>query len=155
MNDHSSVRAANKALFEKLLGHLGRKEFDDFEACLAEDFVQVWPYLPLPSLPDTLHGRRLVRQTLEAGMSDFAPYQYEQLEMHDMLDPNVLLAEYRSRSHFYPRNLPYQNRYISLLRFADGCLVHWTEYVNPLIVKDTLGADFDRTIADRTGKGSS
>src|ERR1700733_2317010 len=62
-------RAANRALFLKLIGHLGRKEFDDFEACLHPEFVQVWPYKPLPSMPDSLRGASAVRRLIEQGMS--------------------------------------------------------------------------------------
>lgn len=142
-------RAANKALFLKLLGHLGRKQFDDFAACLAEDLVQEWPYLPLASMPHVLHGRQALVEVMQRGMADFDPYRYEIDALHDMLDPDTLIAEYRSNSVYHPKRLPYANRYISVLRFRDGKLVHWVEYVNPLVIKEAMLDDADKAIDER------
>ena len=150
-DEASRRREANKAAFLKLLGHLGRKEFDAFEACLADIFVQEWPYLPLPTLPSRLEGARVVRQTIEAGMSDFDAYDYQVIALHDMLDPDVLIAEYTSHSVYRRRGVPYSNRYISVLKFHDGKLTHWSEYVNPLIIKEALLDDFEKSIDARVG----
>jgi ketosteroid isomerase-like protein len=143
------LRDANRAAFLKLLGHLGRMEYDEFEACLSEDFVQVWPYLPLASLPNELKGRRALREAVERGMSGFDPYDYTIDAIHDMLDPEMLVAEYTSHSFYHPKQLPYSNRYLSILRFREGKLVHWVEYVNPLIIKEAMLEDADRTISER------
>ncbi len=150
MSDNE-IRATNRAAFLALLGHLGHKEFDAFERCLADDFVQEWPYLPLPSMPARMEGAHAVRSAIEAGMSDFDPYQYKIQALHDQLDPTVLIAEYSSHSFYHRRGVPYSNRYISVLRFRDGKLVHWIEYVNPLVIKEALLDDFAKSIGERTG----
>jgi uncharacterized protein len=147
--NQDEARQANKALFIRLLGHLGRKEFDQFEACLHQQFVQLWPYKPLPTLPDRLEGPQLVRSRIELGMSDFDDYAYSIEIIHELLDPQVLIAEYSSHSRYRPRNVPYSNRYISVLRFADGRLLSWTEYVNPLIIKEALLDAFEKPIEER------
>ena len=82
-------------------------------------------------------------------MSGFDPHEYTIDAIHDMLDPEMLVAEYTSHSFYHPKRLPYSNRYVSILRFRDGKLVHWTEYVNPLILKEAMLEDADRTIAER------
>jgi ketosteroid isomerase-like protein len=146
------LREANKAAFMKLLEHLGRKEFDAFEACLSEDMVQEWPYRPLPSLPERVVGASTVRRLIEAGMSDFDPYNYRITVIHDLVNPDLMIAEYTSHSFYRRRQVPYENKYISILRFRDGKLVHWTEYVNPLIVKEALLDDFGKTVGQRTGR---
>ena len=148
----NELRAANKALFLKVLGHLGRKEFDAFEACLAPDMTQEWPYRPLPTLPERVVGASSVRRLMEQGMSDFDPYNYQVLAVHELVDPAMLIAEYSSRSFYHRRGVPYENRYISILRFAQGQLAYWSEYVNPLVIKEALLDDFTRTIAQRTGE---
>jgi ketosteroid isomerase-like protein len=150
--DVATRREATKAAFLKLLGHLGRKEFDAFEACLAPDFVQEWPYLPLPTLPHRMEGAATARRAMETGMSDFDGYNYRVIALHDQLDPEFLIAEYSSHSHYRRRNVPYSNRYISLLRFRDGKLVHWVEYVNPLIIKEALLDDFDISLEQRASR---
>ena len=145
----AALRAANKALFLKLLAHLGRKEFDAFAACVAEDLVQEWPYLPLASMPHVLHGRQALLEVMQRGMADFDPYDYQVDAVHELLDPNMLIAEYRSNSVYHPKRLPYSNRYISVLRFRDGQLAHWVEYVNPLIIKEAMLDDADKPIDER------
>jgi ketosteroid isomerase-like protein len=146
------LREANKALFVKLLAHLGRKEFDAFEACLTPDLVQEWPYLPLPSMPERLEGARAVRALFETGMSDFDGYNYSIQAIHDLVDPNTVIAEYSSDSFYRRRQVPYANRYISVLKFRSGKLAYWSEYVNPLIIKEALLDDFEKTPEQRAGK---
>jgi ketosteroid isomerase-like protein len=143
-----------REIFVRMLGHLGRKEFDAFEACLTEDFVQEWPYKPLPSMPDSLSGARAVRDLIEKGMSDFTPYAYQIHSIHDLMEPDALIAEYSSHAHFRPRNVAYSNCYISVLRFRNGRICYWREYVNPLIIKEALLTDFDKSIDDRVGSVS-
>lgn len=147
--DDTTRRDATTAAFLKLLGHLGRKEFDDFEACLADDFVQEWPYLPLPTMPHRLEGASAARRLMETGMSDFDDYAYQVIALHDQLDPEMLIAEYSSHSRYRRRGVEYSNRYISILRFRDGKLVHWIEYVNPLIIKEALLDEFDTPLQQR------
>ena len=147
----SLVRRQNQALFLRMLGHLGRKEFDAFEACLTPDFVQEWPYKPLPSLPDRLTGAHVVRTLIEQGMSDFAPYEYTIETLHGLEDAHALIAEYASHSHFIPRDVVYANRYIGVLRFRGDRVCYWREYVNPLIIKEALLSDFDKSIGERLG----
>jgi ketosteroid isomerase-like protein len=148
-DNDAARRAANKALFIKLLGHLGRKEFEAFGECLADDLVQEWPYLPLASMPHLLRGRAALVDVARRGMADFDPYDYTIDVVHELVDPDTLIAEYRSNSFYHPRQQPYGNRYISVLRFGDGKLVHWVEYVNPLIVKETMQNDADKSIDER------
>jgi len=150
-DEESERREFHKVLFLKLLGHLGMKEFDAFEDCLASDFVQEWPYSPLPSLPQRVSGAREVRNLIEAGMSDFDPFRYEVHSVYELLDPDMLIAEYSSHSHYRRRDVPYSNRYLSILSFRGERLAHWREYVNPLVIREALLDDFNRTIADRTG----
>ena len=153
LEETSRQREANKAAFLKLLGHLGRKEFDAFEACLAPDMVQEWPYRPLPSMPERLVGARAVRELMETGMSDFDAYNYSVGQIHDLVDPHTVIAEYSSNSFYRRGQVPYANRYISVLRFRDGKLVYWSEYVNPLIIRQALLDDFEKTPEQRTGRG--
>ncbi len=143
------VRNINKAAFGRALKHLGRKEFDEFEACLAEDIFQDWPYLPIPNMPGTITGRRELREFIEAGTQPFDPYSYQISEFYDMLDENALVVEYSSNTVYHPTGQPYSNKYLGILRFKDGKIVYWREYLNPLIVKESLLGDFDKAIDQR------
>lgn len=147
----AQARERNRAAFSKMLGHLGRKEFDQFEACLADDVYQDWPYRPIPSMAESLVGRRALRDFLERATSDFDPYNYTISRFYDMADPDSLIVEYSSKTVYLPRAVPYANQYLSILRFVDGKIVYWREYVNPLIISEALLEDFGKSIDERVG----
>lgn len=131
---------ANRALFERMLNALGRKDFDEFEAYLADDILLEWPYPVMDGFPTEQRGARWLRDNLEQSLQDFTPYAYRISAIHDMADPDKLIAEYSSHSEYLPSGTPYSNRYISLIEFAGGRITRWREYVNPQIVERTLGS---------------
>lgn len=49
--------AANRDLFTKMLTALGEKDFDTFEACLAEDVLLEWPFPVMGGFPQKNGGR--------------------------------------------------------------------------------------------------
>ena len=147
----SDIRERNRAAFSDMLGHLGRKEFDQFESYLADDVYQDWPYRPIPTMAESLVGRRALRDFLERATSDFDPYNYTISRFYDMADPDSLIVEYSSQTVYLPRAMPYANQYLSILRFAEGKIVYWREYVNPLIISEALLDDFGKSIDERVG----
>lgn len=147
--DESSLRERNKIAFARMLKHLGRKEFDEFERYLAENVFQDWPYLPIPNMPKTITGRHELRAFIEAGTQPFDPYAYEISQFYDMADPNMLIAEYSSNTIYHPTGKPYSNQYLGIVRFLDGKITYWREYLNPLIIKESLLGDFEKPIDDR------
>jgi ketosteroid isomerase-like protein len=147
----SVTRERNRAAFSAMLGHLGRKEFDQFEAYLADDVYQDWPYRPIPTMAESLVGRRALRDFIERATSDFDPYNYKISRFYDMADPDSLIVEYSSQTVYLPRAMPYANQYLSILRFAEGKIVYWREYVNPLIISEALLDDFGKSVEERVG----
>jgi ketosteroid isomerase-like protein len=147
----SVTRERNRAAFSAMLGHLGRKEFDQFEAYLADDVYQDWPYRPIPTMAESLVGRRALRDFIERATSDFDPYNYTISRFYDMADPDSLIVEYSSQTVYLPRAMPYANQYLSILRFAEGKIVYWREYVNPLIISEALLDDFGKSVEERVG----
>ena len=144
---------ANRLLFERMLDALGRKDFDMFEACLSDDILLEWPFPVMDGFPTEQRGAAWLRQSLEESLRDFAPYAYRIDAVHDLADPNRLIAEYSSHSEYLPTGAPYSNRYISIFEFAGGRITGWREYLNPQVIVHTLGADAtwqavkDRSIA--------
>ncbi|MBN8839429.1 MAG: nuclear transport factor 2 family protein [Sphingomonadales bacterium] len=130
---------ANVALFERMLGALGTKDFDAFEACLADDILLEWPYPVMDGFPTEQRGARWLRDALEESLRHFTPYAYRIAVIHDMADPGKLIAEYSSHSEYLPTGAPYANTYISLFEFAGGRITRWREYVNPQVVERALG----------------
>jgi len=125
----------NISVFTTMLGHLGRQEYADCGRYLADDIYADWPYMPAPGCPDHIVGREPLLEFFEGGMSAFDPYAYRITQIHEMADPKQLIAEYFSNSRFHPNGRPYSNRYCAILRFENGLVTYWREYVNPETIR--------------------
>lgn len=125
------LRQHNIDLFKTMLGHLGRKEFDDVARYMADDVVCDWPFRPIPEMPDEMTGSKIILDFFREGMKDFSPYDYRITTIYEMKDPSVVIAEYFSDSVYHPNNRPYSNRYLGIFRFEDDRITYWREYINP------------------------
>jgi uncharacterized protein len=132
---------ANREAFVAMLHALGTKDYDGFERHLDPDLVCEWPYVVMEGFPTGMTGARRLRNALEVSWVKFTPYNYRISHLHDMVDPDMLIAEYSSHSTYLPRNAPYENHYIAVLRFRDAKITYWREYVNPLVTLNALGPD--------------
>jgi ketosteroid isomerase-like protein len=133
---------ANRETFLRMLDALGHKQYEAFEACLDPDLHCEWPYVVMEGFPVEMHGARRLRMALEASFIDFAPYDYRIVEIHDLADPDRLIAEYTSHSRYLPRDVPYSNRYVGIFEFRAGRVAQWREYVNPQTVLEALGPGY-------------
>lgn len=131
---------ANRDLFITMLTALGAKDFDRFEACLAEDVLLEWPFPVMEGYPLEQRGARWFRDILETSWRDFDPYAYRIEVVHDMAADDMLVAEYSSRSRYLPTGAPYANRYVSIVAFSGGRISRWREYLNPQVIAQVLGA---------------
>ncbi|WP_176593753.1 nuclear transport factor 2 family protein [Sphingobium sp. EM0848] len=130
---------ANRDLFIRMLTALGAKDFETFEACLAEDILLEWPFPVMESFPLERRGARWFREMLEISWRDFDPYAYRIEAIHDMAAGDMLIAEYSSRSRYLPTGAPYSNRYVSIVEFSGGLISRWREYLNPQVIAQVLG----------------
>ncbi len=131
----------NERVFRTMLEHLGRKEFDACERCLAPDLYADWPYQPAPGTPIELHGARALMEYIAAGTADFDPYSYQVDQVYRLADPDTLIAEYGSFTRYRPTGREYANRYLGIFRFRDGLITYWREYVNPEIIRRAMQQD--------------
>ena len=138
MSDEAALREANRATMTELLRRLGTQDFAGACALLTEDVVCDWPYLPTPSTPRELRGRSTMEAFFRGGMSAFEPYRYEITRVLDLLDPQQLVAEYRSNSRLLATGAPYRNQYLGLFAFRDGLVAYWREYIEPTVVAAVL-----------------
>lgn len=142
---------ANREVFLRMLNALGSKQYDEFESCLDPDLLCEWPYVVMQGFPTEMHGASRLRLALESSFVDFAPYDYRIIEIHDLSDPDKLIAEYTSHSRYLPRDVPYSNRYVGIFEFRSGRIARWREYVNPQTVLEALGPGH----AWREGRGAT
>ena len=135
MND-SEIRERNREVFLNMMEALGRKDWDTGFACMTEDVYCDWPYLPVPDMPQEMVGRETVRRFFDEGQKPFAGLNYRIDRVFDLLDPDTLIAEYRSDSRHEESGLPYRNAYLGILRFRDGLVCYWREYINPIKISE-------------------
>lgn len=135
MASEQVLRQQNIQIFETMLGHLGRQEYTECGRYLAPDLYADWPYIPAPGCPEHIVGRDALLAFFKGGMDGFEPYSYRIEHIHPMLDPAQVIAEYSSHSRFLSNGRPYSNRYCAILRFSDGLITYWREYVNPETIR--------------------
>jgi uncharacterized protein len=145
------VETSNRDLFVRMLKALGTKDYEAFEACLDVNLLCEWPYKVLEGFPTEMVGARRLREALESSLAQFTPYDYRIEAIHELINPDRLIAEYSSHSTYLPRNVPYSNRYVGIVDFRGGRVTRWREYVNPLVVLEALGPGYSW----QEGKGAT
>ncbi len=118
-----------------MLEALGRKDWDAGFACMTDDVLCDWPYLPIPEMSHEMRGRDTIREFFRIGQEPFAGLNYRIEQIHEQLDPSMLIAEYSSDSQHIASGIPYRNKYLGILRFRNGLVSYWREYIDPLAIK--------------------
>ena len=125
----------NRDRVVEILRRLGEADFEGTTELLADDFVQEYPYLPMPGAPDRIEGIDAFIAFVRPGMTAFEPYRYRITEIYETTDPATVIAEYTSHSRLLSTGQPYSNRYIAVFVFAgDGKLRLWREYLDPQVI---------------------
>jgi ketosteroid isomerase-like protein len=85
-----------------------------------------------------LEGLREVATYLAGALTTFR-FRLILQHVHDLVDPDVLIAEYTSEGEVTTNGNPYANVYIGVWRFRDGRVCGTKEFYNPLIAQRALG----------------
>ena len=128
--DDAARRAANKQVFAEVQATISAGRFDELGAFMADDLVFELPYGPA-FMPNPIEGLEAWNQMQLMTFAMFDSFRLEPIEIHDCLDPDELIAEYRSEAKVKRNGNDYLNRYIGVLRFRDGKITHWREFHNP------------------------
>jgi ketosteroid isomerase-like protein len=131
-------RKKNIAIVRDLLDKLGTRRFEDACALLSDDVRCEWPYPPARGLKQLIIGREPVLQFFRQGMSAFDPYAYQITEIHELVDPARLIAEYNSNTRLLATGQPYRNQYLGIFQFRGDQICLWREYINPMLVEEVL-----------------
>lgn len=128
--DDAARRAANKQVFADVQATISAGRFEELGAFMADDLVFELPYGPA-FMPNPIEGLEAWNQMQLMTFGMFDSFRLEPIEYHDCLDPDELIAEYRSEAKVKRNGNDYLNRYIGVLRFRDGKITHWREFHNP------------------------
>jgi len=128
MNDDR--RAANRAVFVSVLETISAGDFDRLVEFMTDDLVFDLPYGP-DFIPNPIEGLEPWNQMQLMTFQLFDSFRQELLEVHECLDPDELIAEYRSDAVVKRNGNAYRNRYIGVVRFRDGKICAWREFHDP------------------------
>ncbi|QZP09217.1 nuclear transport factor 2 family protein [Caenibius sp. WL] len=148
MGFEETRRAQLRTLFAELIGAYGRKDFETFARYVDEQAVFEWPYLPLKEFPSRMVGRDAFIETSRVGMEDCDGYHHQIDTFYDQLDPDTLIVEYHSDTTLRSSGIHYSNKYLGILRFEGDQVVYWKEYVNPIIIAEAFGLNFQNEAAN-------
>jgi ketosteroid isomerase-like protein len=128
--DDDAKRATNKALFTNVMKTISVGEFERLGEYMTQDLIFELPYGP-DFIPNPVEGLEAWNQMQLMTFALFDSFGLEPIEIHDCLDPDKLIAEYRSEATVKRNGNVYKNRYIGVLRFREGKISHWREFHNP------------------------
>lgn len=128
--DDAARRAANKQVFAEVQATISAGQFDKLGDFMVDDLLFELPYGP-DFMPNPVEGLEAWNQMQLMTFALFDSFRLEPIEYHECLDPDELIAEYRSEATVKRNGNTYKNRYIGVLRFRDGKISHWREFHNP------------------------
>jgi uncharacterized protein len=128
--DDDERRAANQAVVETVLATITAGRFDELADHVSDDLHFDLPYGP-DFMPNPVEGRDAWNAMQLMTFELFRSFRLELVEVHPCLDPDELVAEYRSEAVVERNGNDYVNRYIAVFRFRDGKICFWREFHNP------------------------
>jgi uncharacterized protein len=123
-------RASNQALLASVFETISAGEFERLGEYMTDDLIFELPYGP-DFIPNPVEGLEAWNQMQLMTFKLFSSFRLELVEVHECLDADKLVAEYRSEAVVVRNGNDYRNRYIGVLRFRDGKISHWREFHNP------------------------
>jgi uncharacterized protein len=127
-------RAANRALFTKVVTTISAGSYEQLRDYMTDDLVFDLPYGP-DFMPNPIEGLEPWLKMSLMTFKMFRSFELELTEVHECLDPDELVAEYRSDAVVARNGNAYRNRYIGVVRFRDGKISAWREFHNPEATK--------------------
>ena len=127
----SDVRARNLEAVRRAFAGVSAADADQMLANYTDDLVLELPYADPPM---AIEGLEKVRSYLKAAFQVFK-FRLDITEVHETVDPQMLVLEYVSDGHIEPSGKPYANRYIGVYWFRDGAISRVREFYNPLATR--------------------
>lgn len=142
--------ASFAALLRAALGDNLAATADGFVDMMAENGVMEFPYVTAGETV-RLHGREAVRQHLASLAGLIEIDSFHDLVVHPSQTPGVFILQMNCTGTAVTTGLPYNQRYISVITVADGYIVNYQDYWNPLVLAAALG----RPVPDLTSQGAA
>jgi ketosteroid isomerase-like protein len=125
--DSAPTRETNKQTLRRAMKGIAALDTDAIRAELHESAAFELPFEP--AVPDC--DRDSFLQLLSMMFVMFKQFDITITDIYDLVDPNMLVARYRSDAEGRDKPVCYQNEYIGVFHFVDGKITLWREYANP------------------------
>lgn len=137
--DNASVREVNKETLRRAMAGVTALDADAVLAEMHEQGAFELPFEPL--VPDTDGAG--YHSLLSVTFVMFKKFDITITDIYDLVDPNVLVARYRSHAEGRDKPVVYQNEYIGFFGFRDGKMTLWREWANPEVSHAALAGFAD------------
>lgn len=145
----AEIRARNVAAAHAFLDLLSTKDMDAWADLWADEAVQDMPFAPA-GFPARVEGRDALVAHYASLPDATGRMVFLDRADHAMLDPNVVLMEYRGEIEILPAGRDYNNIYAGLFVFdAEGRITLFREFFDPTV----LTAAWDGAPGDGFGAG--
>ena len=143
------IRARNVASANAFLDLLTAKNMDAWADLWAENAVQDMPFSP-EGFPGRVEGKAALIEHYSSLPDATGRMVFLDRDARPMLDPNVVLLEYRGEIEILPTGKDYDNTYAGLFEFdADGRIVLFREFFDPNVLSEA----WEGAPADGFGSG--
>jgi ketosteroid isomerase-like protein len=121
-------RVRNLEAVRRAFVGISHADADEMLENYTEDLILDLPYADPPSAID---GREAVRAYLRGAFEIFK-FRLDITDVHQGLDPDVLVVEYAGEGHVTTTQKAYRNTYIGVYWFRDGVICRVREFYNPM-----------------------
>jgi uncharacterized protein len=134
------MAAASREVVEQVLRASLKQDTEAFVNLMAPDGYVEWPYRPA-GVPDRVQGRERIREFLTTQAGGLVSFdEYRNTVIHETVDPEVVIVEYDVHGTVIPTGAPLHQTIIAVLRIRDGLVVSYRDYLNPLVLAETLAS---------------
>lgn len=134
------MTATSREVVEQVLRAGREQDTETFVSLIAPDGSIEWPYRPA-GIPGRIEGREQIREFLNAQAKGLVRFdEYRNTVIHETIDPEVVIVEYDAHGTVIPTGAPLHQTIIAVLRIRDGLVVSYRDYLNPLVLAETLAS---------------
>jgi ketosteroid isomerase-like protein len=113
---------------------------DGFAALFAPDAVIELPFGGPPGMSARLEGREAIRENARRVMaSPLRLEDFEVAELYQTQDPEVVIAEMRTRGIVTTTGRTFAATSVQVLRIREGHIVVFRDFADPRILEDAIG----------------
>lgn len=132
------MAATSRDVVEQVLRASREMDTETFVSLIAPDGYIEWPFRPA-GIPGRVEGRERIREFLNVQATGLVRFdEYRNTVIHETTDPEVVIVEYDVHGTVLPTGTPLHQTIIAVLRIKDGLVVSYRDYLNPLVLAETL-----------------